>query len=175
MTRPPLRPTLLPSPPPARSEEARRRPRPGAGPAPRRVVGACIRPAHRAVRGDPVERDFMIAPREPAERDHAVRRDGLAGRAVYPDGIPIWIHRAGTADVGEGKRGVDVHGERSAVRQQELWTLLWTLWFVTRARHSQQRGCHSPPGSTNGAYHETPPAGRLREPRCKNRTACRYR
>src|SRR3989454_8635106 len=94
MTRPPLRPTLLPSPPPARSEEARRRPRPGAGPAPRRVVGACIRPAHRAVRGDPVEGDFMIAPREPAERDHAIRRDGLAGRAVHPDGVPVRIDRA---------------------------------------------------------------------------------
>src|SRR5438034_5217431 len=96
----------------------------------------------------------MIAPRKPAERDHAVRRDGLAGRAVYPDGVPVRIDRARTADVGEGKRGVDVHSERSAVRQQELWTLLWTLWLGTRARHSQHRGCHCPPVSTNGAYQD---------------------
>src|SRR2546421_9544928 len=115
----------------------------------------------------------MIAPCRPAERDRAVRRDRLAGRAVCPDDVPVRIDRTRATDVGEGERGGDVHRERTAVRQQELWTLLWTLWLVTRARHSQHRGCHCPPVSTNGAYHETPPASRLREPRCKNRTACR--
>src|SRR5258707_7148122 len=100
----------------------------------------------------------MIAPREPADHDHAVRSDGLAGRTVHRDGVPVWIDRTRTTDVGEGERGVDVHRERTAVRQQELWTPLRTLWLVTRARHGQHRGCHCPPVSTNGAYHVTPPA-----------------
>src|SRR3989442_11276152 len=100
----------------------------------------------------------MIAPREPAERDDAVCPNRLASGGIHPDGIPVRIDRTRTTDVGDGKRGGDVHRERAAVRQQELWTLLWTLWLVTRARHSQHRGCHCPPVPTNGAYHETPPA-----------------
>ena len=117
-----------------------------------RVVGPFIQGVYSAVRGDPVEGDLMIARREPAERDEAVRPDGLAARAVHPDGIAVRIDCAPTVRVGSAA-GLDVDNERAAVRQRQLRLSLRTLWIVTRGREPEHRERRGQAAQFNGAYH----------------------
>ena len=106
---------------------------------------------HQTVGGNHVDRDLVVALREPVEIGGSVVRGRLAPGVVHPDLIAVGIEVGARGGVDGDDRGAP--REKTSLPRRTLRT----LWIVTRGREPEHRERRCQAAQVNGAYHEFPP------------------